>query len=104
MSKSVYFFGDGRADGSASMTSLLGGKGANLAEMIHIGIPVPPGLTITTEVCNTFFTSGGVTAAIRDEVMASLREVERVVGRKLGDAEKPLLVSVRSGARASMLG
>jgi pyruvate, orthophosphate dikinase len=104
MSKSVYFFGDGRADGSASMTSLLGGKGANLAEMIHIGIPVPPGLTITTEVCNRFFSTGGVTDEVKAEAIAALREVEAIVGRRFGDAQRPLLVSVRSGARASMPG
>jgi pyruvate, orthophosphate dikinase len=104
MSKSVYFFGDGRADGSASMTSLLGGKGANLAEMIHIGIPVPPGLTITTDVCNRFFSTGGVTDEVKAESIAALRDVEAIVGRRFGDAEKPLLVSVRSGARASMPG
>src|SRR6476646_7069779 len=101
----VYFFGDGKADGAANMKPLLGGKGANLAEMTRIGLPVPPGFTITTEVCN-YFTEHNRTypRGLEAEVEAALAKVEKSVGKKLGDKERPLLVSVRSGARDSMPG
>jgi pyruvate,orthophosphate dikinase len=103
--KRVYLFGAGKADGSADMRSLLGGKGANLAEMASLGLPVPPGFTITTEVCTAYNAAGRVLPAdLKDEVEAALSEVGRVVGARFGDPEAPLLVSVRSGARASMPG
>ncbi|MFQ6603914.1 MAG: pyruvate, phosphate dikinase [Fidelibacterota bacterium] len=103
--KYVYFFGDGQADGRADMKNLLGGKGANLAEMTNLGIPVPPGFTITTEVCTRYYEDGGI---LSDDVMSQAREAlkrtEAIMGKTFGDAENPLLVSVRSGARQSMPG
>jgi len=103
--KSVYFFGDGRADGNARMRDLLGGKGAGLAEMMSAGIPVPPGYTITTEACRRFFDAGGrLPAGIVREEEAMLARLERLLGRRLGDPENPLLLSVRSGAPISMPG
>ncbi len=105
MSKLVYSFGAGLADGDASMKNLLGGKGANLAEMNKIGLPVPPGFTITTEVCTAFYALGQkYPDALTDEVKAAMTKVETTVGKGFGDAADPLLVSVRSGARASMPG
>src|SRR5450432_3460074 len=103
--RNVYYFGDGKADGAGSMKPLLGGKGANLAEMTRIGLPVPPGFTITTEVC-TYFSENKRTypRGLEAEVEAALAKVEKSVGKKLGDKERPLLVSVRSGARDSMPG
>ncbi|CAN5430018.1 pyruvate, phosphate dikinase [soil metagenome] len=103
--RNVYYFGDGKADGSGSMKPLLGGKGANLAEMTRIGLPVPPGFTITTEVC-TYFSENKRTypKGLEAEVETALAKVEKSVGKKLGDKERPLLVSVRSGARDSMPG
>ena len=101
----VYAFGGGRADGDASMKALLGGKGANLAEMSALGLPVPPGFTITTEACNHYFQNGKqYPGALRGEVEAAIATVERLVGKRFGDPANPLLVSVRSGARASMPG
>ena len=101
----VYFFGDGRADGRAEMKSILGGKGANLAEMVRLGLPVPPGFTISTEVCAEFNAAGGkLSAPLRAEVLKALARVEKLMKRRFGDPENPLLVSVRSGARASMPG
>ncbi|WP_315022582.1 pyruvate, phosphate dikinase [Alloprevotella tannerae] len=104
--KRVFTFGNGHAEGRADMRNLLGGKGANLAEMNLIGIPVPPGFTITTEVCNEYYEIGRekVIALLSDEINKSLRLIEENTGMKFGDAEKPLLLSVRSGARASMPG
>ena len=104
--KRVFTFGNGHAEGRADMRNLLGGKGANLAEMNLIGIPVPPGFTITTEVCNEYYEIGRekVIALLSDEINKSLRLVEENTGMKFGDPEKPLLLSVRSGARASMPG
>src|SRR6202049_1960093 len=105
MSKWVYRFGDGKAEGSAAMHSLLGGKGANLAEMANLGLPVPPGFTITTEVCAHYYANGrGYPPDLEREVQAALDAVARVARRKFGDKTNPLLVSVRSGARASMPG
>jgi len=103
--KWVYFFGDGKAEGGGKMKELLGGKGANLAEMTAIGLPVPPGFTLTTEVCTAFYANDrqypdGLTEAVAE----NLRRVEELMGRRFGDADNPLLVSVRSGARASMPG
>ena len=105
MTKWVYSFGDGKAEGEASMRNLLGGKGANLAEMSNLGLPVPPGFTITTEVCTYYYQHGETyPAELAAEVKAALEKVGALTGRRFGDAEKPLLVSVRSGARASMPG
>ena len=105
MGKWVYSFGDGKAEGEASMRNLLGGKGANLAEMSNLGLPVPPGFTITTEVCTYYYQNGETyPAELADEVKAALEKVGALTGRRFGDADKPLLVSVRSGARASMPG
>jgi pyruvate,orthophosphate dikinase len=104
-SKLVYFFGGGRADGDAGMKNLLGGKGANLAEMANLGLPVPAGFTITTEVCSHFYANGRrYPAALGALVAAALTRVEKVMGKRFGDAADPLLVSVRSGARSSMPG
>jgi pyruvate,orthophosphate dikinase len=101
----VYYFGDGRADGNGSMKPLLGGKGANLAEMTRIGLPVPPGFTITTEVCTYFYDHKRTYPPnLNAQVETALRRIEKSVGKKLGDTEQPLLVSVRSGARDSMPG
>ena len=103
--KYVYFFGAGKAEGNAEMKNLLGGKGANLAEMTSIGLPVPAGFTITTEVCTEFYKNErNYPAGLKEEVEANLRKVEELMGKKFGDPENPLLVSVRSGARASMPG
>jgi len=104
--KRVYFFGDGRAEGKADMKNLLGGKGANLAEMNLIGVPVPPGFTITTDTCTEYTQLGreAVIATLKPEVEAHMREVEKLMGSKFGDMENPLLMSVRSGSRASMPG
>jgi pyruvate,orthophosphate dikinase len=101
----VYYFGDGQADGSGKMKPLLGGKGANLAEMTRIGLPVPPGFTITTELCTYFYEHNRTySPQLEREVAAALEKVEKSVGKKLGDRERPLLLSVRSGARDSMPG
>jgi len=103
--KMVYFFGGGAADGRAEMKNLLGGKGANLAEMANLGIPVPAGFTITTEVCTHYYKAGRTyPPTLEAEVAAALAKVEQVMGAKFGDPDNPLLVSVRSGARSSMPG
>ena len=103
--KRVYLFGGGTADGTAPMKDLLGGKGASLAEMTRLGIPVPPGFTITTEVCTAYYANGReLPGQLEHEVEAALAHVETHVGANFGDAADPLLVSVRSGARASMPG
>ena len=105
MTKWVYGFGGGSADGDASMKNLLGGKGANLAEMSSLGLPVPPGFTITTEACVHYYSNGETyPAALAEQAAAGLKTVEGIVGKTFGDAANPLLVSVRSGARASMPG
>ena len=105
MTQWVYGFGGGSADGDASMKNLLGGKGANLAEMSSLGLPVPPGFTITTEACVHYYSNGQTYPdALAAQVAAGLKTVEAVVGKTFGDARNPLLVSVRSGARASMPG
>jgi pyruvate,orthophosphate dikinase len=101
----VYFFGNGKAEGDAGMKNLLGGKGANLAEMTNLGIPVPPGFTISTEVCVAYYeNSRKWPIGLEQEVDENLRKLEQAIGAKFGDSENPLLVSVRSGARASMPG
>ena len=103
--KMVYFFGGGKADGNAKMKELLGGKGANLAEMASLGIPVPPGFTITTEVCTYYYGNKKTyPSTLKDETAKAMAGVEKIMGKKFGDAKKPLLVSVRSGARSSMPG
>ncbi|HQT45596.1 MAG: pyruvate, phosphate dikinase [Acidocella sp. 20-63-7] len=105
MTKWVYNFGAGVNDGNASLRNLLGGKGANLAEMAAIGLPVPPGFTITTEVCTAYYDNGkNYPAELQTQVATALARIESAVGRKFGDGDKPLLVSVRSGARVSMPG
>src|SRR6476620_8825189 len=105
MSKWVYVFGDGAAEGRAGDRNLLGGKGANLAEMCALGLPVPPGFTITTEVCTGYYANGRkLPDSLETQVQAALADVEKKVGTRFGDAANPLLVSVRSGARASMPG
>jgi pyruvate, orthophosphate dikinase len=105
MSKWVYSFSAGKAEGSAAMRDLLGGKGANLAEMSALGLPVPPGFTITTEVCDHFYAQGhSFPAELEAQVDAAMAEIGRVAGHAFNDPTWPLLVSVRSGARASMPG
>jgi len=106
MEKRVYTFGNGKAEGKADMKNLLGGKGANLAEMNLIGVPVPPGFTITTDVCNEYYVKGKdtVVGLLKEDVEAALTNVEELMNSKFGDVNNPLLVSVRSGARASMPG
>src|SRR6202171_2297714 len=103
--KYVYLFGNKKADGDGSMKPLLGGKGANLAEMTRIGLPVPPGFTITTEVCTYFYDHKRTYPPELDaQVEPALARIEKAVDKRLGDKERPLLVSVRSGARDSMPG
>ncbi|MDR0403853.1 MAG: pyruvate, phosphate dikinase [Treponema sp.] len=103
--KYVYFFGEGKAEGDAKMKDILGGKGANLAEMTNLEIPVPPGFTVSTEVCAAFYENNRkYPAGLEDEVLSVLARLEKVMGKKLGDADDPLLVSVRSGAPVSMPG
>lgn len=105
MARSIYFFGAGQADGDASQKDLLGGKGAGLAEMSRLGIPVPPGFTITTEVCNAYYAAGKVLpAGVEDEIKAAIGRLESLLDVKFGSPDAPLLLSVRSGARASMPG
>ncbi len=104
--KRVYTFGNGKAEGKADMRNLLGGKGANLAEMNLIGVPVPPGFTITTDVCNEYFDKGRdeVVELLKGDVERAVKHIETLMNSKFGDASNPLLLSVRSGARASMPG
>src|ERR1700736_1021655 len=101
----VYSFGGGVANGDASMKNLLGGKGANLAEMSALGLPVPPGFTVTTEACTYFYSNGNQhPEGLPQQVADGLAAVEKLTGKRFGDPASPLLVSVRSGARASMPG
>jgi len=105
MGKYVYFFGGGKADGDGKMKELLGGKGAGLAEMVRLGIPVPAGFTITTEVCTYYYKHNKeLPEGLTEEIKKNLAEVEKIMGSRFGDPENPLLVSVRSGARKSMPG
>ncbi|SOD96001.1 pyruvate, phosphate dikinase [Caenispirillum bisanense] len=105
MTQWVYTFGDGKAEGRADMKNLLGGKGANLAEMSSLGVPVPAGFTITTEVCTYYYANGETYPAdLKDQVAAGVAQLEKIMGAGFGDRKNPLLVSVRSGARASMPG
>src|SRR5208337_4171497 len=102
MGKWVYGFGGGSAEGRAGMKNLLGGKGANLAEMANLGLPVPPGFTSTTEVCTVYYDNAQkYPDDLEAQVVAGLAQIEGIIGAKLGDVTDPLLVSVRSGARAS---
>src|SRR3989442_3059467 len=102
--RQVYFFGNGRADGSAAMRDILGGKGAGLAEMANLGLPVPPGFTISAKLCIAYLEDGKFPPALRAEVDRQLKHLERVAKKGFGDAKNPLLVSVRSGAAVSMPG
>src|SRR5713101_1625012 len=103
--KWVYGFGNGKAEGRADMRNLLGGKGAGLAEMANLGLPVPPGFTITSAVCTHYYANGNTyPRSLEDDVAAALAQVGRITGKGFGDSQNPLLVSVRSGARASMPG
>jgi len=105
LTKWVYSFGTDASDGRADMRNLLGGKGANLAEMSNLGLPVPPGFTITTELCSYYYANGETYPGELDgQVEAALASIEGAVGAGFGKADNPLLVSVRSGARASMPG
>src|SRR5947199_6014175 len=104
MAKYVYFFGGNKAEGRADMKNLLGGKGANLAEMVNIGLPVPAGFTLTTEVCNYYGANKKYPPELKTEVEAAMKKTEEVMGAKFGDPKNPLLVSCRSGARVSMPG
>ena len=104
-SKFVYFFSANKTDGNAGMKNVLGGKGANLAEMTSLGLPVPPGFTISTEMCQVFYDNNEqLPEVLKTETLKALGEVEKLLGKKFGDANNPLLVSVRSGSRASMPG
>jgi pyruvate,orthophosphate dikinase len=102
--KLVYFFGGGKAGGNAKMKELLGGKGANLAEMAKLGVPVPPGFTITTEVCTHYYHKKSYPKGLKENVQNALARIEKLMGKKFGNPDNPLLVSVRSGARKSMPG
>src|SRR5512133_3052785 len=106
MTKYVYTFGNGQAEGGAEMKNLLGGKGANLAEMNLIGVPVPPGFTITTEVCTVYNQQGKAAAVnlIKAEVEKAVSYIENLTGTQFGDKDNPCLLSVRSGSRVSMPG
>src|SRR5438046_1964222 len=105
MTKWFYTFGGGKAEGQSAMKNLLGGKGAGLAEMANLGLPVPPGFTITTEVCTHYYANANsYPKELEREVAAALAAVGRITGKTFGDKGNPLLVSVRSGARASMPG
>src|SRR5215218_9380310 len=103
-SQYVYFFGAGQTEGDGQMKDLLGGKGAGLAEMARIGVPVPPGFTITTEVCRLYLHGHGYPDGLREQVAESIRRLEAATGKTFGGGDQPLLVSVRSGARFSMPG
>src|SRR3970040_1387882 len=103
--KRVYFFGGGKAEGHGKMKDVLGGKGAGLAEMTNLGVPVPPGFTISTEICNLYYRNRGkIPADVNREIAAHLARLERVTGKKFGDPKNPFVVSVRSGAKVSIPG
>ena len=102
--KNVYFFGDGKAEGTAEDKNTLGGKGANLAEMTNLSIPVPPGFTLTTNLCMDYLNEGVYPDDLNQEVKDAVEKVEVIMGQNFGDLENPLLVSIRSGARQSMPG
>ena len=102
--KYVFFFGDGKADGTADDKNMLGGKGANLAEMTNLTIPVPPGFTLTTNLCMDYLADGVYPNQLEQEVKEAIKKVEMIMNQNFGDMENPLLVSIRSGARQSMPG
>tara|TARA_Y100001949_G_scaffold124820_1_gene106561 strand:- start:834 stop:3539 length:2706 start_codon:yes stop_codon:yes gene_type:complete len=102
--KNVYYFGNGKAEGTAEQKNTLGGKGANLAEMTNLGIPVPPGFTLTTNLCMAYLEQGVYPEGLENEVQSAVEKIEKIMGQKFGDADNPLLVSIRSGARQSMPG
>ena len=102
--KNVYYFGNGKAEGTAEQKNILGGKGANLAEMTNLGIPVPPGFTLTTNLCMAYLNNGSYPESLENEVQNAVVKIEKTMGQKFGDANNPLLVSIRSGARQSMPG
>src|SRR2546429_8016390 len=105
MQKYVYFFGGGKAEGKGDMKDTLGGKGAGLAEMTNAGLPVPPGFTISTEVCNIYYEQKAkIPPAIEREIATHVKKLEQAAGKSLGSTDNPLLVSVRSGAKFSMPG
>lgn len=105
MTKYVYYFGGKKAEGSSKLKNLLGGKGAGLADMVNLGIPVPPGFTITTEVCTLYYNSGmKFPEGLKEQVIENIKRVEKEMGAVFGDPNNPLLFSVRSGARVSMPG
>jgi len=104
MIKYVYFFGEGKADGNIKMKNILGGKGAGLAEMTNIGVPVPPGFTISAEVCTHYYKNNVYPEGLKEEIAENLKRLEQITGKKFGGVNNPLLVSVRSGARVSMPG
>src|SRR5437868_9335776 len=104
MARHIYFFGGGHADGTAAMKNTLGGKGAGLAEMTNLGVPVPPGFTISADLCIEYIKTRSYPQSLRDEVQAYLQRVEELTGRTFGADTCPLLVSVRSGAAVSMPG
>ena len=102
--KNVYYFGNGKAEGTAEQKNTLGGKGANLAEMTNLGIPVPPGFTLTTNLCMDYLNNGSYPEDLENEVQGAVEKIEKIMGQKFGDVDNPLLVSIRSGARQSMPG
>ena len=102
--KNVYYFGDGKAEGTVEQKNMLGGKGSNLAEMTNLGIPVPPGFTITTNLCMAYLDNNSYPEGLENEVQSAVEKIEKVMGQKFGDTDNPLLVSIRSGARQSMPG
>jgi len=102
--KNVYYFGNGKAEGAAEQKNTLGGKGANLAEMTNLGIPVPPGFTLTTNLCMAYLEHGVYPESLENEIQSAVEKIEMIMGQKFGDADNPLLVSIRSGARQSMPG
>ena len=102
--KNVYYFGDGKAEGAAEQKNILGGKGANLAEMTNLGIPVPPGFTLTTNLCMAYLEHGVYPESLENEVQSAVEKIEMIMDQKFGDPDNPLLVSIRSGARQSMPG
>src|ERR1051325_2516942 len=104
MPQAVYFFGNGSAEGTRDMTSVLGGKGANLAEMTNLGVPVPPGFTIACEACIAYLRDGQAPNGLREQVGRDLQRLEEATGKRFGDPARPLLVSVRSGSPVSMPG
>src|SRR4051794_19926821 len=105
MTKWVYTFGNGQAEGRARDKEVLGGKGANLAEMCSLGLPVPPGLTIVSEACTTYYKNGRkIDPDLKQQVLAGIAGIEEITGHRFGSGKRPLLLSVRSGARVSMPG